>query len=598
MTSEYSVGDFANPAATCDIIMKGGISSGVVYPLAIIELAKHYRFSNIGGTSAGAIAAAAAAAAEHGRHIPGKGFTRLAQLPDEVGKILFGLFQPSPALKPLFDVFVAAVGAGGTAAKLKNAILAALTGFSPLAAAASLPGVLIVLAACWRSNLTLGLFGALVILIGLFTGVGFGLYRAISKSLPNNDFGLCRGKTQPGNSNPGLTDWLADLIDDIAGRDPKTDPPLTFGDLSTAAGPPDGKSINLRMMTTNLTLRRPYSLPLSEAVYAFRLDDFKELFPERITTYLVEHCERVDEPGEHKDLFKFPMAENLPLVVAARLSLSFPLLFCAVPLYARDFTLNTEQEKAKWRKNLFSDGGLSSNFPIHFFDRLLPNSPTFAISLDTYDANRQRNESGVSPDDPRARVWLPKTGSAVSGLLISGQPLNGILAFLSSLIDSAKDWQDNLQSTLAGYRDRIVHIDLKAEEGGLNIAMPPKLVLSLGAYGAQAGVDLRELFDLDEHRWRRFLVAMTRLNQALDDFATAYDGQDKIESFADFLARYPDNPPNLPVSYKRAARDHLELLRDRAAALAKLGLDWHSQPQIPDSKLPHPGADMRITPRT
>ena len=47
----------------CDLIMKGGITSGVVYPLAIVELAQKYRFKNIGGTSAGAIAAAAAAAA-------------------------------------------------------------------------------------------------------------------------------------------------------------------------------------------------------------------------------------------------------------------------------------------------------------------------------------------------------------------------------------------------------------------------------------------------------------------------------------------------------------------------------------------------------
>jgi len=45
---------------TCDIVMKGGITSGVVYPLALVELAKTYRFSNIGGTSARAIAAAAA----------------------------------------------------------------------------------------------------------------------------------------------------------------------------------------------------------------------------------------------------------------------------------------------------------------------------------------------------------------------------------------------------------------------------------------------------------------------------------------------------------------------------------------------------------
>ncbi len=47
--------------------MKGGITSGVVYPRALTELAGRYRFRSVGGSSAGAIAAAMAAAAEYGR---------------------------------------------------------------------------------------------------------------------------------------------------------------------------------------------------------------------------------------------------------------------------------------------------------------------------------------------------------------------------------------------------------------------------------------------------------------------------------------------------------------------------------------------------
>jgi Patatin-like phospholipase len=57
-------GDYSNPTKLCDVVMKGGITSGVVYPKAISELARVYSFKNIGGASAGAIAAAAAAAAE------------------------------------------------------------------------------------------------------------------------------------------------------------------------------------------------------------------------------------------------------------------------------------------------------------------------------------------------------------------------------------------------------------------------------------------------------------------------------------------------------------------------------------------------------
>jgi hypothetical protein len=198
-------------------------------------------------------------------------------------------------------------------------------------------------------------------------------------------------------------------------------------------------------------------------------------------------------------------------------------------------------------------------------------------------------------DDPHQRVWLPKTKRAVSGVLIPGEPLDGIVAFFSRLIDAAKDWQDNLQSTLPGYRDRIVHVGLEPNEGGLNINMPRDLVRRLGNYGALAGVDMRTEFDLDEHRWCRFLVAMDRMEHTLDEIAAAYNGQGGIESFAAFLNRYP-NPPN-PVSYKEAARDHLETLKTRVADLAELSRRWQAQLQIPDKELPHPKTDLRITPR-
>ena len=123
---------------------------------------------------------------------------------------------------------------------------------------------------------------------------------------------------------------------------------------------------------------------------------------------------------------------------------------------------------------------------------MLPNSPTFGISL-AYDARRDRGIATASgtnaPADPAGpagpgrqnekRVWLPET--AGGGELIAIQPFDGLLGFLARLIDAAKDWQDNLQSTLAGYRDRIVHVYLKPDEGGLNIFMPAELVRLLAS---------------------------------------------------------------------------------------------------------------------
>jgi hypothetical protein len=112
---ERTVLDFLHPTKKCDVVMKGGITSGVVYPNMICKLAETYRFVSIGGTSAGAIAAAASAAAEYRRSEGSDyGFEKLSKLPSffaekPQGKRqtnLFWLFQPDHEARMLFDIGV------------------------------------------------------------------------------------------------------------------------------------------------------------------------------------------------------------------------------------------------------------------------------------------------------------------------------------------------------------------------------------------------------------------------------------------------------------------------------------------------------------
>src|SRR6266536_3042062 len=99
------------PPGECDLVMKGGITSGIVYPPTLLELQKHYKFRSIGGTSAGAIAAAAAAAAEYNRD--GIGFSKLEWVQEwlSANGNLRNLFQASAETKPLFDVLSAVLEA-------------------------------------------------------------------------------------------------------------------------------------------------------------------------------------------------------------------------------------------------------------------------------------------------------------------------------------------------------------------------------------------------------------------------------------------------------------------------------------------------------
>jgi predicted acylesterase/phospholipase RssA len=587
MTNSGSDGKYARPGKVCDVVMKGGITSGVVYPRALTTLAEEYRFTCIGGTSAGALAAAAAAAAEYGRHIQGAGFERLERVPDEMGRNLLSLFQPTPALKPLFDIFLSALRSktpiGGAAA----VILAAIRGFWGAALLGALFGLFIV-AITWAFRDYLGIaFGLLVGVIGLTAAIVWRLLKLVKVDLITADFGLCPGIRQSPSSSEGFTDWLARLIDEAAGRE-AADKPLTFGDLANRL---DGKPpIELAMMTTSLMEKRPYTLPMKDhGPFVFEKSEWAKLFPERIINYLVAECQPFSEASEEgAKYYHFPSPSQLPLVVGARMSLSFPGLISAVPLWRHDFTLATEDDKNKLRRCLFSDGGLSSNFPIHFFDRMLPGRPTFAISLDEYDEKRNQHGS----------VWLPESAGSGVGLPII--PFQGVIGFLMRLVDSAKDWQDNLQGTLPGYRERIAHVVLKPEEGGLNLAMDQETIKRLAGYGQKAGEILRDKFDLDQHRWRRFLVAMARMEETLDDIAKAYEGgQDGSEAFATFLDRYAkflDRAAKHSSSYSQSATI-LNLLLVRGQELASRGVDWSARPRIRDGHIPRPPTDLRISPK-
>jgi predicted acylesterase/phospholipase RssA len=567
----------AKPEQTCDIVMKGGITSGVVYPLALVELAKKYRFSSIGGTSAGAIAAAAAAAAEYGRQKEGAGFDRLAKIPQEVGPNLLSQFQPTPLLKALLNIFIGTLKAKSSLGKLGAAATAAIGGYPANALLGALPGIICVVIAAFQAEAGFVAFGVLLALVGLVLALMLRLLKAVKTDLAASDFGICPGIRQADRLPEAFTDWLARLIEEAAGHQ-DAGRPLTFGDLSN---PPNGaERIRLAMMTTSLAEGRPYSLPMDNKRFFFKKSEWEKVFPGHVLKYLTDNCDPfVPEGGQAGEFFYFPDEIRLPLIVGARMSLSFPGLISAVPLWTRDFTLMDEEERKKLRRCLFSDGGLSSNFPIHFFDHLLPNSPTFAISLDDFDPKRNFSD-----------VWLPATEESRSGSQLPILPLDGLGGFLSRLIYSAKDWRDNLQSTLPGYRERIVHVVLKPDEGGLNLTMSPRTIDKLANYGKQAGEQLRDDFDLDEHRWRRFLVSMARMEETLDDVTKAYEqvpGQ-----FGDFLERYSSDP----VSYKQSPAELAEMLR-RAKVLAELGKSWREDPTIRDGHIPRPRTHLRITPK-
>lgn len=515
-----------NPEHRCDLVMKGGVTSGVVYPLVVTKLAEEYKFENIGGTSAGAISAVITAAAEYGRQTGG--FEKIAQLPEELSTGLISKFQPLPKFEPLFNVALELIKNSGPG---KIALTICVNFWSSILIGA-VPGALIAVLSITPFSLSGIVLGAVLALIGAIAWTTVQVFKLVKNDMAQNDFGMCTGLTQPGHTKPALTDWLTDTIDRVAGRS-TSDTPLTIKDLTDAK-----PAINVKTVTTDLTTRRPYSLPIGPNTYYFSKSEFQKLFPERVVEHMTRNQKsRVMDQTTGKqigDLWYF-QDDQTPLVVLARMSLSFPFLFSAVPLYRHDYTLADENNKEPVRC-LFSDGGLSSNFPVHFFDEFLPHTPTFGISLTDFDERRLRD--GQTADDAEARVHLPFTPGR--GHDIPTHEFNSVGGFIWAMFSSAKDWQDTLQTKLPGYRERIVSIALASSEGGLNLNMQAATIQKLATYGEIAGTTLVQKFCLDEHRWRRLLVETSALEDALKTYADNYKtpAQSGSTNFDNLITNY------------------------------------------------------------
>jgi predicted acylesterase/phospholipase RssA len=568
-TRRYTQEQFGGEKRFCDVVMKGGVTSGVVYPLAMTELATKYRFKNIGGASAGAIAAGIAAAAEYARDTGG--FLRMAAIPEEMSQRLFSLFQPQPRLRPLFHMLLALLGKRPLLVKAGSLAWAIVRGYPVTIVLGAAPAMGLVAAALGTLDWQTWVAAVAVLLLGLAVALALRLRGALFVDLPARGYGICSGMRQPGYRTPALTEWLADKLDEIAGRSE----PLTFGDL---IGDSEAKPrINLEIMTTNLTAGRPHRIPFDTNIFMFKEAEWRSIFPPRIFDFMLKRSGAVDDHPGYRWL---PRTPDLPVVVAIRMSLSFPGLLTAVPLYACDYSLLDEDARAVPRRSWFSDGGICSNFPIHFFDSIWPAWPTFGITLEPFQ-----------PHHHQGRVFLPV--EAREGILKNFSSVESLPAFVGAIIDTMQNWHDNLQGTLPGYRDRIVHVRLDANEGGLNLDMPAPLIRKLSDYGRTAGDRLREAFDWDAHRWTRYVISMARLEGTFEDMRQTYHEAAPLDQ--DLAHALADSSPE-PTRYKqtRAWRD---VARERTASLMREAEAWAEPPSLRNDDIPKPDVDLRITPR-
>lgn len=648
------------PDLQCDLVMKGGITSGVIYPTALVRLSESYRFRGLGGTSAGAIGAAVGAAAEFGRD--SGGFTRLGEIPDTLGGGALGeLFQPQRSTAGLLELMFAYLRSGEPGrprpklAACWAVCLAALRAFPVTSLLSVIPGVAVLLVgidAGGVAGVLLSVLGVLLVVAGWLAVIGWRLYRIVTIAVPANLFGICRGLGIDGKT--GFTEWLDDAIDRTAGLT-EEQRPLLFGDLWTGAATrpatgvddqgawqvragggdrvPTDPDIDLRMITTCLSYGRPFELPMKARTFFYDEDTWATLFPPHVmaalragSTPVASSVSRTtSEPAwfdimaGRRGLRRLPEARVLPVIVATRLSLSFPGLISAVPLWDVDFTDPRTVEsltafraakkieeapvpagEVGFRQVWFSDGGLCSNFPVHFFDGALSTRPTFAINLGSFPDDGPGQQRQPAADQHKNIEYAHTNSDLLSPrwTQIRGRGFGALSDFAGSAFSTARNWHDSSHLDFPGYRDRIVKVFQTDWEGGLNLAMDDRTIEGLGERGWTAAGAIDEQFrepryagstasGWDNHRWVRYRALLAALPAWLQSYAA---GRDRLDIDALHPPSYPfdTNGGRQLAADLTAALDQVVEVVDRADARALEDL----------TGVPNPEGVIRRVPRT
>lgn len=483
----------------------------------------------------------------------------------------------------------------------------------------------------------------LAVLVGI-VAASVQIGRSSLKAVIANGFGICDGHTQrpgmpidPLTKKPivPLTEWMENKLRELAGPldgldDPvngNPDRPVCFGDLwgkeasdayrKALKNVTNGELANLSpsqrrklrdarrtdclVITTDLSHQRPYQFPFDVAEFFCCTECLAKYFSDSVVRHIVQKSTLVPDsevgrgkakcsihPGE--PLHYMPLAPDVPLVMAARLSLSFPGLISAVPFQTVDRARIEDKQGivTVW----FSDGGISSNFPMRLFDAAWPKRPTFGINL-----------ANPHPDYPEM-VWRAPPGP--SGRFLRYTPISTLGGFLGAIFNSARNWADSTQIAMPGFRDRIVEVRQNADEGGMNLQMPAEVVAGLANRGAEAGLNILNgngkpdgdrnkvwPFNFEAHRWMRYRTAMASLDELLSGMHAVWTAPDGSQEA--FLAtdqppagfRFPTYPPGS---------------NDRAATVKVMGLAQELEdlghPALGRTRgnVPHPEAELRLTP--
>jgi hypothetical protein len=263
---------------------------------------------------------------------------------------------------------------------------------------------------------------------------------------------------------------------------------------------------------------------------------------------------------------------------------------------------------------------VTSNFPMHLFDEPLPEWPVFGINLREFHRDRPGEAVSVvrTNGEGYAPWWTRWEQDSVPGPNATlSQPTN-LSGFLMGVANAAQNWSDNLQLTLPGYRERIAHVQLNGDEGGLNLNMSANLITELSSRGQVAADYLRENFTRtadeaaaqpiaknrtpvtwENHRWWRFRTVFAALQPFLRQVGKRTTGSDtaSLRPLLDKIVTADRISYDWPGSNVEQRKEKRAGAVTAAVTLADLVAEWDEEKVDFEEKAPKPSSALRFGPR-
>ena len=150
-----------------------------------------------------------------------------------------------------------------------------------------------------------------------------------------------------------------------------------------------------------------------------------------------------------------------------------------------------------------------------------------------------------------------------------------------------QNWRDLLLSRAPGQRDRIVHVALSGDEGGMNLDMPQSVLDNISAKGTRAGEAFRA-FSFDNHywiRWRNLATAFQRFTVATSN---------SLRSHPPYATARTGSPA--PASYPFRSEARSSAAQKLLEALNIQGEEWSDLGPDLTTNAPRPLPQLQIAP--